>query len=159
SALSAPEFHAPVPFVFVRLFAAAPTPAMLIHETATPPNGGGTNDASEMLISELDTLPAKSVAETSIEFDPSAKLRAHLNPLPDTVAAIPLQATRETPDSVSDTVPVKINCELETVGGVDAIVKVGGVLSRLVVVVTLFELPALSTTAPVTVLAAPSVVT
>src|SRR5262249_13502444 len=80
---------------------------------------------------ELALLPATSVATALIELVPGVRATLQLTVPLFTVATPPLQVTRSTPESASETAPVATTGEantLEPFAG-ELIVKTGGVLS------------------------------
>jgi hypothetical protein len=80
-------------------------------------------------------LPATSKACTWIVFPPTLSVSEQPKDPPCRFAGAPLQVTPEIPDKASDTLPVTVMAEAETVVPLtgDVILSVGGVLSRLIV--------------------------
>lgn len=103
-------------------------------------------------------LPARSVACTVIALFPCERVSKQLNEPTETLAGTPLQDTAATPERASDTAPLRVTDDEETVAPFagDEMLTTGGVRSRLTVVVVEFDSPATSVTVPVTDCACPS---
>ena len=95
-------------------------------------------------------LPATSKAWKLIVFAPLARVIGQLNEAPCTLADTPLHATVETPDRESETLPVTVIADVETIAPFagDVILNAGGVLSRLTVADADMAFPATSVAVP-----------
>lgn len=106
-------------------------------------------------------LPARSDATTLIELDTDESGTVHAKFDPDKLAGTLLQDTLATPERASVAVPVIATYGVLTTAPLDGLVmlRVGGVISRLIVALVVPVLFAVSVAVPDTAWLAPSVLT
>ena len=96
------------------------------------------------------TFPAASNACTLIVFGPAFKVSEHVNDPEPSVAGAPLQATADTPDKASETVPVTLSDDDVNVAPFagEVMLSEGGVRSMFTEAFAVPEFPAASVTVP-----------